>query len=78
MDEVSTAFNMLLHDSDFISERERFHPNIDIPLSLEKSFKDYWCTEKAWKKRKATKSEELDWKSTFRNALDQKFNQVYK
>lgn len=78
LDEVSTAFNMLLHDSDFISERERFHPNIDIPLSLEKSFKDYWCTEKAWKKRKATKSEELDWRSTFRNALDQKFNQVYK
>lgn len=76
--EVSNAFNKLLNDSDFILDRERYHPNLDIPLSLEKAFKDYWSTEKAWKKRKATKSEVLDWKSTFRNALDQKFNQVYK
>lgn len=75
---VTDAYNFLVKDSQFIKEREKYHPNLDIPLSLEKAFNDYWSTEVAWKRRKRSQTKELDWKATFRNSLDQKFNHVYK
>lgn len=78
LSEVTEAYNALSNDLQFIKEREKYHPNLNISLSLEKSFKDYWSTEVAWKKRKRSHTKELDWKATFRNSLDQKFNHVYK
>lgn len=74
---LNEAYNALLNDPVFIAERQRYHPNLDICLSMEKAYKDYWSTEVAWKKRKRSKTKELDWKATFRNSLDQKFNHVY-
>lgn len=78
LSEVTKSYEKISNDKDFIKDRERYHPNIDIKLSLEKSFKDYWSTEAAWYKRKKSKSKTLDWVSTFKNSLDQKMNQVYK
>lgn len=76
--ELTKSYNDLILDKVFIQEREKYHPNIDILLTLEKAYKDYWSTEVAWKKRKRSKTEKLDWKATFRNSLDQRFNHVYK
>lgn len=78
LNEATESYEKIIKDADFIKDREKYHPNIDIKLSLEKSFKDYWSTEAAWSKRKKGKSKTLDWLSTFRNSLDQKMNQVYK
>jgi hypothetical protein len=62
----------------YISEREKYHPKLDIKLTLEKSCIDFWNTEAGWKNKKASKSKEIDWKRTFNNALTQKQNQVWK
>lgn len=78
LSDVTLAYEKISSNEDFINDRQKYHPNIDIKLSLEKSFKDYWSTEAAWNKRKKSKSKTLDWVSTFRNSLDQKMNQVYK
>lgn len=78
MKEVTKAYDELVSDVEFLRERERYHPNLDIRLSLEKSFKDFWGTEAGWKNKKKSRSKTLDWKSTFGNALSQKMNQVYK
>lgn len=78
LSEVTDAYEGIVKDIDFIKDRERYHPNIDIKLSLEKSFRDYWSTEAAWYKRKKSRTKKLDWVSTFKNSLDQKMNQVYK
>jgi len=78
LSDVTNAYNNLIEDKQFIREREKYHPNLNILLSLEKVFKDYWSTEKAWKKRKRSNSVELDWKETFKKSLDQTFNHVYK
>lgn len=78
LSEATDAYEGIVKDIDFIKDRERYHPNIDIKLSLEKSFKDYWSTEAAWYKRKKSRTKKLDWVSTFKNSLDQKMNQVYK
>jgi len=78
LSQVTQAYENLIDDAEFIREREKYHPNLNIRLSLEKSFVDYWCTEKAWKRRRKSKTEVLNWKSTFKNSLDQKFNHVYR
>ncbi|WP_108823478.1 hypothetical protein [Dysgonomonas sp. Marseille-P4361] len=78
LDEATKAYYDLIADVEFLKERERFHHNLDIRLSLEKSFKDFWGTEAGWKNKKKSRSITLDWKSTFSNALTQKMNQVYK
>ena len=66
----------IITNEEFISEQERFHPNIDIKLSIEKSCVNYWATEAGWKKKKASRSKSIDWKATFTNAIG--INKVYK
>lgn len=78
LSELTDAYKQLQADKAFVRERERFRPNVDILLSLEKAFRDYWSTPQAWEKRKKSRSKSLDWRTTFRNSLDQPMNQVYK
>ena len=76
--ELKDAFDKIISDESFIEDRQKYHPNVDILLSLQKAYEDYWSTEAGWKKKKASKTKEIDWKSTFRKALDQPQNKVYK
>lgn len=76
LSECKRVYEALLLDAVWISEQQRFHPNVDIKLSLEKSFKNFWGTETGWKYKKKKKSQDLNWKSTFTNAID--MNKVYK
>jgi len=63
---------------EYVAEREKYHPKLDIKLTLEKSCKDFWSKEEGWKNKKASKSKKIDWEKTFNNALTQKQNQVWK
>lgn len=76
--QVTEAYNQLINDEEFIREREKYHPNLDIHLTMEKAFKDFWGVEAGWKNKKSSRSKEIDWKATFRNAISQRINQVYK
>lgn len=76
--ELKEAFDIILSDKDFIENRQKYHPNLDIRLSLQKAYEDYWCTEAGWKKKKSSRTKEIDWPATFRKALDQPQNRVYK
>ncbi len=62
---------------EYIAERQKFHPNLEIKLTLQKACKDYWLLEKGWN-NKRSKPEEIDWKYTFNISLLDKLNQVYK
>jgi DNA-binding Lrp family transcriptional regulator len=76
--ELREVYNELINDSDYIKQQEKFNPNLDIKLTLEKSCTNYWATEAGWKKKKQGKSKVIDWKSTLTNALTLKMNKVYK
>lgn len=78
LQELREAFKKYTSDKDLIAEREKYHPGVDIYLSIEKACKDFWATEAGWKNKKKARSKELDWKKTFENALTIKSNQVYK
>lgn len=74
--ELNVAVNTLLSDSSWIKEREKFLPNLDIKLSLEKAYKDFWGTEAGWHHKKKSKSQDLNWKKTLNSAIE--LNKVYK
>jgi len=74
--ELRKEYKILINDTEFISEQEKFNPNVDIKLSIEKSCTNFWATEAGWKHKKKYRSKELDWKSTLTNAIS--MNKVYK
>ena len=77
LEELRLEYKKLINDPEFISSQEKFHPNIDIKLSLEKACVNYWATEAGWKKKKSErKTKNINWKSTLTNAID--LNKVYK
>lgn len=76
--DLRESYKQSLTDIEFLQKMERYHPGIDVKLSLEKACVEYWSLEAGWKKKKASKSIDLDWPATFTNALNLKSNQVYK
>lgn len=74
--ELLKAYQKLIIDKDFISQQEKYNPNIDILLSLEKAVNNYWITEEGWKNKKKSKAKEINWKLTLINAIS--LNKVYK
>lgn len=68
----------LYRDSNFISERQKYHPNIDIRLTIEKCYKDFWGLEAGWANKKKSKTKDIDWKRTYVNAISMRTNQVFK
>lgn len=75
--DLKSAYEFLVNDRVFIEERQKYDPKLDIRLSMEKAYVDYWSTEAGWKKKKAARSKEIDWKRTFINALSLNSNKVY-
>lgn len=75
--DLDSAYHSLLSDESFAAGRLKFYKNLDVRLSLEKAYADYWSTEAGWKKKKASRSKDLNWTKTFINALDIKSNRVY-
>lgn len=78
--EVNKAKGILLVDATFRGKQERYYPNIDYVLSLEKMVDDYWGTEEAWNKRKKQKKndEGIDMVATLKKAFNQSCNRVFK
>ena len=74
--ELRSAYRKLIEDSEFIRTQEKFHPNVDIKLSLEKACTNFWATEAGWIHKKKKRSKIINWKSTLTNAID--MNKVYK
>jgi hypothetical protein len=65
-------------DEKFYNDQEKYYPNLNLQLTIEKAYHNYWHTEAGWKNKKGKRSNTIDWRATFRNALGQKGNHVYK
>jgi hypothetical protein len=74
----------LVTNEKWVSERQRYKPNLNIKLSVEKAFKDYWGTDDGWtNKKKACKKKngeygKINWNQTYTRALDNTMNRVFK
>lgn len=74
--ELDIWFENIKTDFEYLKEQEKFNPNVDIILSIEKSIKVFWGTEAGWKNKKSSKTVNIDWKQTMAKNLDK--NKVYK
>lgn len=74
--EARMAMERLKTDQEFIAEQQRFYPGIDIGLSLEKAYCNFWGITEGWEHKKKQKSRTINWSSTYKNALSLKSNQV--
>lgn len=74
--EIWTEFDKISRDENWIKEQEKFNPDVDILLSIEKAIKNFWETPAGWRNKKKAKTENPNWKQTFAKTLDK--NKVYK
>jgi hypothetical protein len=76
--EEHLAYNNILNDKEWMEEQERLkpYPHLNLKKTLEKAH-IYWTSEAAWKHRKKSKTKDLDWNTTYKNAITQKMNQVF-
>ena len=74
--QLRTEYNKLIVDSEFILTQEKYHPNVDIKLSIEKACVNFWATEAGWIHKRKSRVNEINWKSTLTKAID--LNKVYK
>lgn len=76
VEDLRNAYTEIQNDSEWIKQQESFYLNVDIIKSIEKACVNYWSTPAGWKKKKQSKISEINWKSTFGNAIS--LNKVYK
>jgi hypothetical protein len=76
--ELNIALNEMIIDREWMKEKEKFNPSLDIKLTLNKAYSEFWGTEAGWMYKKKEKIEKIDWKRTMVNAISQKQNKVYK
>ncbi len=74
--DLKQIYENLIKDQNYIEQQEKFNPNIDIKLSLEKAVTNFWGIEAGWKYKKKQKSKDIDWKATLTNAIS--LNKVWK
>lgn len=77
LDELSNAVEEICNDAEWISEQEKYNPNVDIPATIRKSVAVYWGVEtEGYANKKKTKGNNINWKTTFAKNMDK--NKVYK
>jgi hypothetical protein len=68
--ELNKVYQELLNDAEWIKKQEKYHPGVDIKLSLEKAVENFWGQESGWQYKKRKKSKDLNWKATLTKAID--------
>lgn len=74
--ELREAYRSAVADTSWLDQRRRYHPNLDIELTLERACAEYWATEAGWLHKRKSKSGSINWRSTFCQTLEK--NKVYK
>ena len=74
---VRNGYREIMEDEAWFKKQREFYPNVDILKSIEKSCVNFWITEGGWKNKKKAKTETINWKQTFANAISQPQNKVY-
>lgn len=76
-EESRVEFDKAWNDDDFIKEMEYFYPDLDIRKTIHMASK-YWFSEDAWNKKRTSKIENINWRSTILNALKMESNKIKK
>lgn len=75
--EASKEFSKLANDEKFLSEQQLFYPEVHLKKTMQKMWTNYWGTQAGWKKKKSSKTNNIDWKGTIVYGFSQSINKVY-
>lgn len=75
--ELRKAYKTLLQDDAWISTQQRFNPNLNIALSLEKACVNFWATEAGWQHKRKQHTKTINWRQTLTNSINSPQNKVY-
>lgn len=67
---VYEAMNYLLTDKNEYEKLQKFNPNLDIKLSIEKSVDNFWGTYAGWENKKKSRSKVIDMVMTLKNNIE--------
>jgi hypothetical protein len=73
---TTEAYHKLIADEDFIKQQEKYYPNVDIYLSIQKAVNNFWGKEAGWAYKKRQRIKDIDMASTLTNAIEK--NRVWK
>ena len=73
--ECKEAYRIFMENADLLKEQQRLNPGINVRLSIEKGYLNFWGTEAGWKHKKKSRSKEIDWHRTIINSIG--INKVY-
>lgn len=73
--ECKDSYRDFMTDPELLKTQQRLNPGINIKLSIEKGYTNFWGTEAGWKFKKQKRSKSIDWKSTIVNSIG--MNKVY-
>ncbi len=65
-----TGYKLFNEDNELIKIQQRLNPGINIKLSIEKGFVNFWGTEAGWKNKKSKRTKDIDWKATIINSIN--------
>jgi hypothetical protein len=77
LNDCRKAYQQVVSDDKFRKEQMELNTGVDIELTLKKACINFWSTEAGWSYKKKKRTKDIDWISTFKNALSQKMNRVY-
>jgi len=77
LEDAKKGFAAASENSNFIKEQSELNPGIDVIQTMRKMFVNYWGKEVGWKRKKASKTKNLDWDATIRTGLTYKENRVW-
>jgi hypothetical protein len=75
LDECKSAYKKYMEDPELLKIQQRLNPGINIKLSIEKGFINFWGTEAGWNFKKKKRSKDINWQSTITNSIT--MNKVY-
>ncbi len=73
--ECNEGYKKFFENEKLLKEQERLNPGINVRLSIEKGYKNFWIKEAGWKHKKASRIKTIDWESTIINSIG--LNKVY-
>jgi hypothetical protein len=75
LDECSEAYEEFTTDELKMAEQSRLNPRVNVKLSIEKGYLNFWATKAGWEHKKKQKSKVINWPATIINSID--MNKVY-
>lgn len=73
--ECKEGYRLFMEDQELLKKQQRLNPGINVKLSIEKGYANFWSQEAGWKHKKKSRSKEIDWNSTIINSIG--INKVY-